>query len=132
LIRIKLLHRTAAILPQLIVEKEMITSRHILHGAIAGVVLCGTAFAAPAVQGTRSAPARPDCQKLGSEVSALIDNRSDSPNIAAARSIFQVGIMECMEGADDAASRHYDDAKKLLAGDEQKPTAAIQVPNAGR
>lgn len=68
---------------------------------------------APAAHST--APSQPDCQKVGSDVSALIDQRKDSPNIAPARAVFQLGVAECMEGADDAANRHYADAKKLLA-----------------
>ena len=65
-------------------------------------------------------------------MSALIDARTESPNIAVARSTFQVGIMECMEGADDAANKHYQDARKLLTQDEPKPASSIQLPAAGR
>ena len=108
---------------------------------ISGMVLVLTfgagAMAAPASTGTRaatppathsSAPAQPDCQKVGGDVSALIDQRKDSANIAQARSVFQIGIMECMEGADDQANRHYMEAKNLLAGPES-PSASIRVPS---
>ena len=98
--------------------------------------MAGAAMAAPAASpGTHTppavvhstAPTQPDCQKMGSDVSALIDQRKDSPNIATARAVFQVGIMECMEGSDDAANKHYDQAKDLLAG-PVNPTAAVRVP----
>lgn len=72
-----------------------------------------TPAAAPAAHATASA--QPDCQKLGSDVSVLIDQRKDAPNIATARAMFQVGIMECMEGSDDSANKHYADVKKMLA-----------------
>ncbi len=108
----------------------------ILVGAIVSAALSSAAFAASAATpGTRaaapavhsSAPTQPDCQKTGSDVSALIDNRKDSPNLAAARSVFQVGIMECMEGSDDAAIKHYQEAKSLLSG-PQSPTSDIRIP----
>ena len=67
---------------------------------------------------------------MGGEVSALIDQRKDSPNIAQARSVFQVGIMECMEGSDDVANGHYQEAKNLLAGPEGA-TSSIRIPYAG-
>lgn len=102
----------------------MLTPVRILTIAAIGVVLGGSAIAAvgpsavirnqtPAARST--APAQPDCQKLGSDVSALIDQRTYSPNIAQARAVFQLGIMECMEGDDVVADQRYDDAKNLLA-----------------
>lgn len=102
----------------------MRTPVRILTIAAIGVVLAGSAIAAvgpsagirnqtPAAHST--APTQPDCQKLGSDVSALIDQRTDSPNIAKARAVFQLGIMECMEGDDVVANQHYTNAKKLLA-----------------
>lgn len=96
----------------------------ILTIAAIGVVLGGSAMAAVGPSaGNRDqspathsmAPAQPDCQKQGSDVSALIDQRRDSPNIAQARAVFQLGIMECMERDDVVADQHYADAKKLLA-----------------
>jgi hypothetical protein len=72
----------------------------------------------------RPAPAKPtappqilarDCQDVGSEVSALIDTKAGSPNLPAARAAFQIGIMQCMEGDDVSAGKHYDDAKRLLS-----------------
>jgi len=92
--------------------------------AAIGVVLGGAAMAAVGPSATirdqlpvvhSAAPAQPDCQKLGSDVSALIDQRRDSPNIAQARAVFQIGVMECMEGDGVVADQHYTDAKKLLA-----------------
>ncbi len=109
----------------------------ILSGAIISAVLCGAGFAAPATTSgphnttpavRSSAPTQPDCQKMGSDVSALIDQKKDSENIAAARSVFQVGIMECMEGSDDAANTHYQQAKNLLAG-PPSPTDTIRLPS---
>ena len=102
----------------------MSTPIRILTIAAIGVVLGGAAMAAvgpsatirdktPAVHST--APTQPDCQKLGSDVSALIDQRKESPNIAQARAVFQLGIMECMEGDDVVANQRYAAAKKLLA-----------------
>lgn len=102
----------------------MSTPVRILVIAAIGAVLGGSVIAAvgpsavirnqtPAVHST--APTQPDCQKLGSDVSALIDQRRDSPNIAQARAVFQLGIMECMEGDDVVADQHYTNAKNLLA-----------------
>ena len=55
-----------------------------------------------------------DCQKFGSEVSALIDREIASPNVSAARATFQRGIMNCMEGDEEQANRLYSEAKALL------------------
>ena len=102
----------------------MRTPIRILTIAAIGMVLGGSAIAAVGASAAirdqmptvhSAAPTQPDCQKLGSDVSALIDQRLDSPNIAQARAVFQIGVMECMEGSDDAANQHYADAKKLLA-----------------
>lgn len=96
----------------------------ILAVAAIGAVLGGSAIAAvgpsaairnPAPVARSTAPIQADCQKLGGDVSALIDQRRDSSNIAQARAVFQLGIMECMEGDDFVANQHYGDAKKLLA-----------------
>jgi hypothetical protein len=113
-------------------EREMNNSTRIFTGTIFSLLLCGAAVAAPASPAISRPAPQADCQKLGSEVSALIDTRTDSPNIAAARSRFQVGIMECMEGSDDAANKHYQDAKNLLTQDQPKTTSSIQLPAAGR
>lgn len=100
------------------------TPIRILTIAAIGVVLGGSAIAAvgpsavirnPAPVAQSTALAQADCKKVGSDVSALIDQRRDSPNIAQARAVFQLGIMECMEGDDVVADRRYDDAKNLLA-----------------
>jgi hypothetical protein len=113
-------------------EREMNNSARIFTGTIFSLLLCGAAVAAPATPAVNRPAPQVDCQKLGGEVSALIDTRTDSPNLAAARSTFQVGIMECMEGSDDAANKHYQDAKKLLTQDEPRPANSIQLPAAGR
>jgi hypothetical protein len=69
---------------------------------------------------------------VGSDVSALIDKSAGSPNLPAARAIFQVGIMECMDGDDAAANKRYQDAKKLLSNDEEPaPTSAPKPKQAG-
>ena len=96
-----------------------------------GATLAAAAVAAPASApaGTNPAPvqsgtvARPapinvDFRRVGGEVSALIDASRTSPNIAAARANFQAGIMDCMEGDDVAANQHYQEAKRLLGGDQ--------------
>ena len=106
-------------------------SKNLVSGLVLGLSLIGVAVAAP-VAAPAKAPAavEVDCQKNGSEVSALIDKSRTSPNIAAARAAFQVGIMECMEGDDAKAIKHYDDAKKLLTNETPK-IPAIRVPTAG-
>jgi hypothetical protein len=78
-------------------------------------MFCGAAIAVPAGTTAVAAPAEPaDCQKLGGEVSALIDTSASSPGVPGARAAFQMGIMACMEGDDAAANKHYQDAKALL------------------
>ena len=106
-------------------------SKSLVSGLVLGLALCGVAAASPAAPPAKiSAAAEADCQKLGGEVSALIDKNATSRNIAAARAAFQVGIMECMEGDDAPANKHYDDAKKLLTNEAPK-APAIRVPTAG-
>lgn len=89
----------------------------IVSGAVLAASVWGFAAAAP-----ETAPV--DCRKLGSEVSALIDNKLTSPNIAGARANFQAGIMDCMEGDDGAAYTHYSEAKRLLLTNEKAVPAA--------
>ena len=106
-------------------------SKSLVSGLVLGLTLCGVAAASPAAPSAKvSAAAEADCQKLGGEVSALIDKNATSRNIAAARAVFQVGIMECMEGDDATANKHYDDAKKLLTNEAPR-APAIRVPTAG-
>ena len=106
-------------------------SKSIVSGLILGLSLFGVAAAAPAAPPAKApVAAEADCQKVGGEVSAMIDKGRMSPNIAAARAAFQVGIMECMEGDDSAANKHYEDAKKLLSNETPK-APAIKVPTAG-
>jgi len=110
-------------------------SKYILSGLVLGASLWGAAIGAPAAT-PANAPAAAasdvDCQKLGGEVSALIDKGTRSPNISAARAAFQVGIMECMEGDDAAANKHYLDAKKLLSDSQQKaPDSSPKAKQAG-
>jgi hypothetical protein len=92
-------------------------SINMLAGAVFGLFVVGSAMAAPAQAADK------DCQKMGGEVSALIDANRTSPNIAAARAVFQTGIMECMEGDELSANKEYQDAKNLLNND-QKPLPA--------
>ena len=97
----------------------MRSSIGILTNLVAAAVLSGVAIAAPAGthnSGTVTAVEQ-DCRKAGNEVSALIDNRTGAQNLPAARAAFQVGVMECMEGDDTAANKHYEQAKQLLASD---------------
>ena len=88
-------------------------SKTILSSLILSAVLSGAAIAAPA-----KGPAEADCQRVGGEVSALIDANKTAPNIAAARSSFQLGIMECMESDNTNANKHYQEAKSLLTGEQ--------------
>jgi len=89
----------------------MYGSKKIVLSMILGTMFCGAAIAAPA--GTSPA-SETDCQRVGGEVSALIDASTGAPNLPGARAAFQLGIMECMEGDDANANRHYQDAKSLL------------------
>ena len=100
----------------------MRVSINIMSGVALSVLVWGVAIAAPAATTT----GEKDCQKMGSEVSALIDNKGTSPNISTARAVFQTGIMECMEGDDVAANKDYQDAKNLLST-SQKATLAAPV-----
>ena len=108
-------------------------SKLIVSSVILSAAVFGAAWAAPAAPA--KVPAVADCQQVGGEVSALIDTKTTSPNIAPARSTFQLGIMECMEGDDVAANRHYDQATALLTGIAPKPPVvpakpAVSVPPA--
>jgi len=76
-----------------------------------------------AVSAAEPAISQNDCQKVGGEVSALIDSETASPNLPAARAVFQRGIMNCMEGDSDEANKLYLEAKKLL-GNASFPTPA--------
>jgi hypothetical protein len=104
----------------------MRASNTILSSLILSAVLSGAAIAAPA----KAAP-EADCQRVGGEVSALIDANKTAPNIAAARSSFQVGIMECMESDNTNANKHYQEAKTLLTG-EQPALPASPRPAAAK
>jgi hypothetical protein len=107
-------------------------SKSLISGLVLGLSLMGVAAAAPVAAPAKAptAAAEADCQKTGGEVSALIDKSRASPNIAAARAAFQVGIMVCMEGDDATANKHYDDAKKLLSNETPK-APDVKVPTAG-
>ena len=104
----------------------------IATAAFASLSLWSAALAAPAATRTPAAPVL-DCRKAGNEVSALIDNKFGSPNLPAARAMFQVGVMECMEGDEVAANTHYDQAKALLndrpSPPEGQAPAAAPVKN---
>jgi hypothetical protein len=99
-------------------------TKTILSSIVITAIFTGMAMAATA------APAKveADCQRLGGEVSALIDAKLTSPNISAARSAFQVGIMECMEGENTTANKHYQDAKTLLTGEQPRTPVAPFAP----
>jgi len=101
-------------------------SKLIVSSVILSAAVFGSAWAAPAAPAR--APVVADCQQVGGEVSALIDTKTTSPNIAPARSAFQLGIMECMEGDDVAANRHYDQATSLLTGVVPKPPVVPAKP----
>ena len=97
----------------------------IVVGLAFGAGLLGASFAVQAATAQADANAKTpvavsadvSCEKTGSDVSALLDVSATSPNIAAARAMFQVGIMDCMEGQPEEAIKHYEDAKKLLSAD---------------
>src|SRR6185503_21067503 len=93
------------------------------YGAAVAAPVAAPASAANSPVATVSAANEPDCQKVGGDVSALIDTKRSSPNISAARAAFQAGIMECMEGDDPSANKLYQDAKKLLSSDQSAPVA---------
>jgi len=104
----------------------------IVSSVILSVALWGAAIAAPAAAPSApansaanavSAPVEADCRKVGGEVSALIDKGGSSPNISVARSTFQRGIMDCMEGDDVTANRLYQQVKDLLGGEQNKAPA---------
>ncbi len=101
-------------------------SNRIVSSVILSMAVCGAAMGAPGAPA--KVPAVADCQQLGSEVSALIDTKTASPNIAPARSAFQIGIMECMEGNDAAANKHYEQAQALLTGVAPKPPVTPAKP----
>lgn len=104
-------------------------SNIITAGLFLSITLWGTGFSANASASAKTLPSvatQADCEKTGSDVSALIDASVTSPNISAARAIFQVGIMNCMEDEPDKANIRYEDARKLLGGD--RPKAPISSP----
>jgi len=102
---------------------EMIGFKKTVLSMILGAMFCGAAIAAPA--GTSPA-ADTECQRVGGEVSALIDASASAPNLPGARAAFQLGIMECMEGDDANASKHYQDAKTLLGKAPPPPPVPLQ------
>lgn len=102
---------------------------NITVGLFLSVTLWGACFAAAAAAPAKTLPSvttQADCDKTGSDISALIDASATSPNISAARAAFQVGIMNCMEDEPDKANIRYEDARKLLGGD--RPKAPISSP----
>ena len=102
----------------------MIGFKKTVLSMILGAMFCGAAIAAPA--GTSPA-ADTECQRVGGEVSALIDASASAPNLPGARAAFQLGIMECMEGDDVAANKHYEQAKTLLTSDVPRaPVSAVK------
>jgi|SRR5579871_5971418 len=106
-------------------------SKSLVSGLILGLAMFGVAAAAPAAPPAKApVSAEADCQKIGGDVSKMIDKNATSPNIAAARAAFQMGIMVCMEGDDATANKHYDDAKKLLTSEAPK-APAVKVSTAG-
>jgi hypothetical protein len=106
-------------------------SKSLVSGLITGLSLIGIAAAAPAAPPAKApVTAEADCQKVGGDVSKMIDKSATSPNIAAARAAFQVGIMVCMEGDDATANKHYEDAKKLLSSEAPK-APAVKASTAG-
>lgn len=98
----------------------------IAAAALVSLTFCSVALAATAPTHNPAAPAV-DCRKAGNEVSALIDHKSGAPNLPAARAMFQVGVMECMEGDDVAANTHYKQAKAML-NDRPSPEAPAPTP----
>jgi hypothetical protein len=93
-------------------------SKSIIYSMVLGVTLWGAAIAAPGMA------ADVGCQKIGGEVSAQIDKSGTSKNLPPARAQFQAGIMDCMEGDDASANKHYLEAKALLG----EPVAPAPAP----
>ena len=61
-----------------------------------------------------AASSEPGCDTVGSELNAMLDRASTSPNIARAKAEFERGIAECMWGRSAAANEHYRQAYRLL------------------
>jgi len=94
-------------------------TKTLLSSIVLSAISGGVAIAAPA-----KALVEADCQRVGGEVSALLDVNKTSPNVSAARAAFQLGIMECMEGDNLNANTHYQDAKTALTGEQPRVPAA--------
>jgi hypothetical protein len=121
-------------------RNKMRMSRIIVAGLALSVAAwsAGLAATAAAPQGATSSSAAvktapavsagPDCQKTGGDVSALIDASATSPNISAAKAVFQLGIMDCMEGQPEEANKHYDDARKLLGSSPSRAPVSSSKP----
>jgi len=62
-----------------------------------------------------------DCRAAGNEVSALIDAAAGNRNLPAARSTFQVGVMDCMDGDIQEANKRFQEVRKLLASELSAP-----------
>src|ERR1700686_1452247 len=104
-------------------------SNIITAGLFFSIILWETGFSPHAPTSAKALPSvatQADCEKTGSDKSALIDASATSPNLSAARAVFEVGIMNCMEDEPDKANIRYEDARKLLGGD--RPKAPISSP----
>ena len=106
----------------------MVMPARIASGLLLSATLWSGAFAAQ-VATTAAAPSM-DCRWVGNTVSALIDSSASSPNLAAAQAAFQLGIMECMEGDDDAANEFYQKSAALLTGNPPSGVLAQVAPPA--
>jgi len=97
----------------------------IVASVILSVTLSTTAAAAahPAPR-----PASTDCRTVEKDVSTLMETRTTSPNISAAKLLFQVGHMKCLEGYDDDANKNYAAVKKLLNSDQQRVPGSSPKP----
>ena len=108
----------------------MTGSKKIALSLMFGAFFCSAAIAGP----TATNPVKPvaaqaverDCQRLGRDVSVLIDESAGMPNLPGARAAFQLGVMECMEGDDTNANKHYQDAKMLLGKAPPPPPVPLQ------
>ena len=107
------------IIPESFVSVLILTAAAFVDPALA---------ASPPTVGTLEAPGstKIDCERFGSEVSALIDAEITSPNISAARAAFELGVADCMFGRGDHATIHYQQVQKLLNPD--RPKTAVSSP----
>jgi hypothetical protein len=86
----------------------------IIVGVAAALYFGGRTVTDAAKTKPAATSSEPGCDTVGSELNAMLDRASTSPNIARAKAEFERGIAECMWGRSAAANEHYRQAYKLL------------------